>query len=278
MKFKDNNNRVTSREILIIGLIISGLIPLILHLAKAINPSHSYVNLLLAIGMVWVTISIAVLNHNIKIQIDDLKSSIDSIRELELLELREDLNDIAYAFPNLNSVKVYTLSRKDLYIKLGQRVKKAKQRVWLTYLAKKPPTASSYSNYDTKITYLKFLNESIIDNNKAFKRIILLTEENKSWIKDIVRTGKDKNRFSLAILIDRDNIPRVPFQILDDVNLVLLGKVPAESVVKRDVIIESKDVIQTYEVYFDRLWKSNNCIQIVENGIVNTENYDQYLN
>lgn len=273
----DNSKLFSAKLVLWIGLLLSFFIPLFIHLLNIIIKPHRYLSLFLGIGLTCLTLSLFLILKNQEKVFKAIEKKLQNLQNEEIEIIKQSIDDINLAFTHFKKSKIITIDRDNLYKKMKIKINRA-NRIYLTYLAKKPPNSANYTSYQSKKEYLDDLEKQILDNTKAIKRIVLYTDENKEWIKEIANNGIGKGRFSLSILKDNNLIPRVPFQIIDDKYLIILGKVPSESVIKRDIIIESKEVIETYEVFYEKLWKSNSCYQVIENGQKNEKNYNTFFN
>ena len=267
----DKSKFISPKYVLRVGLIASVAIPSGVAIYRHFDPPtdnnlHSYLNLYLAFVLGAITTAASIITYNLQSFQKQQSDLLKSLQEEEIKSIKRSIKEISLAFPNINNVKVYSVTREDFYSQLSDNVHNSKKRVLLTYLAKKPPESEKYTQYDSKRKYMSDLAKTIRSNQKHIKRIILLTEENKEWIKGLVDKYNGKSNFSLAVLKDDNLIPRVPFQIFDNNKIILIGKIQAESSDKRDIIIESEDMMKTYEIYYDELWKSKSCIQLIENG------------
>ncbi len=270
----ENKNLYSPKTVFWIGILLSFVIPVIIHFAKIITAPHEYLSFFIGLGMTSLTLVASLILNNQQKAYALLESRFTALQSEEIAIIKDSIDDLNRDLIHLNKAKVMTIDRDNLYKKMKTKIGRAR-RINLTYLAKSPPDSTSYTPYQSKKEYLQHLETQISGNAKSIKRIILYTDNNKDWIKSLADSALGKDKFSLSVLQDNNMIPRVPFQIIDDNYLIILGKVPSESVIKRDIIIESKDVIQTYEVYYEKLWQSEHCFQIVENGQKNESNYNE---
>jgi len=177
----------------------------------------------------------------------------------------------------MNSVDnyVYAVDKSKLYEIMSEFLLNTESRVDLMYLGKKPPT--EYPIFKEKTEYIDNLRNKILINDTQIRRIILYTNENKSWIKELADTYQNKDKISLYIL-NNVKLDTISVQIFDKTKVILMNLDNSDtSIHKRDVIVESEELNSIFEFYYGRIIKDKTVIPIIENGRKNNDNYREYL-
>jgi hypothetical protein len=212
---------------------------------------------------------------NIEDKLKENNDSISGVSTLQNADFKKLATEISHFSQAIKSKEnfVYAVKKEELYTRMNEFLLNAHNRIDLMYLAEKPPY--DYQKSDAKNKYLKELEQIITQNKITVRRLIVYSNENKAWIKEFTDTHKDIKTFSLYILDDK-LINAVSIQIFDDSKAVLVNLDSSDSSLKsRDIIIESKQLNQIFESYYDRILKK--AIPIVENGKLNIDNYRKYL-
>lgn len=212
---------------------------------------------------------------NIEEKLKDNNDSISGISTLQNADFRKLATEISHFSQAIKSKEnfVYAVKKEELYTRMSEFLLTSTKRVDLMYLGDKPP--HDYQKSNAKDNYLKQLEEIISQNRITVRRLILYTEQNKNWIKKFIDTHKSINTFSLYIMDDK-LINAVSIQIFDDSKAVLVNLDSSDSSLKsRDIIIDSKELNQIFESYYDRILKKST--PLVENGRINIDNYRKYL-
>lgn len=212
---------------------------------------------------------------NIEEKLRENNDSIIEVGTLQNADFKKLANEISHFSQAIKSKEnfVYAVKKEELYTRMSEFLLNASNRVDLMYLGDKPPY--DYQKSNAKDKYLKKLEEIISQNKITVRRLILYTEQNKNWIQNFVDKHNNIGAFSLYILDDK-LINAVSIQIFDDSKAVLVNLDSSDTSLKsRDIIIDSKELNQIFESYYDRILKK--ATPLVENGKINIINYRKYL-
>lgn len=194
-------------------------------------------------------------------------------------QLEESIVHLGQAFSSSKN-STYAISKEELYHRMNGFVQSSKKRINLMYMGTKPPT--DYGTLFSKIEYITSLGERISSNNIPIKRIILYTETNKQWIKELSEFYNQKDNVSLYIIADSGSANmrsvQVSVQLFDDSKVVLMNFDNSNvSTGGRDIIIDSIELTRIFESYYERFITTKVAIPIIENGRLNQENSRKYL-
>lgn len=188
--------------------------------------------------------------------------------------IREELSEISLALSQEPGRLSHIVNREQLYITMVSFLAGAKQRIDLMYQAEKPP--HSFRRLASKEKYLFQLKKKIDEGNVPIRRIILLTSENKPWIRDLVQEYNGKPSASLSLITTEIGFPIIGVQLFDDSKTVILNLGKDDTGIgPRDIVINSLEMNSIFEGHYNALYA--NCSPVIINGIVNQSNIDKYL-
>ena len=186
----------------------------------------------------------------------------------------KEVRDLRDALRQSTHELVYTVDRETVYQKLEYFARRANNRVYLMYFGRRPPSA--YIKSSSKDSYVSELDLAITEHLKNFRRIILYTPENKSWIETVIRSHAGNDRFSLSILQNSDELPLMSAQVIDDDLSILMNLDTSSSLNKpRDIIVESKNIVSIVEKYYEDMFSK--AIPLMVNGIAHVGNVQRFL-
>ena len=189
-------------------------------------------------------------------------------------EIKDEITHLTGVMRDNTEILAYTTDHEGTYEKLRYYVMRANTRVDLMYFGVRPPSA--YIKSLSKENYVSELDKSIKERKKNFRRIILYTEENKEWIKTIIKAHKGNEWFSLAVVINPEALPILSAQVIDDDIAIFMNLDSAITPKKpRDIIFESKIVAGIVDLYYASLFAKARII--VENGKIIGNNYKELL-
>jgi hypothetical protein len=169
--------------------------------------------------------------------------------------------------------RISAVRKSEMYDTMSSFTAIVKEKINTMYLGKKPP--NQYVPSKEKDSYYKVLHDIIEDGRVIVSRIILLSQENKPWIRECCDNYKDKDHFSLYI-IDSAFFDAPSVQIYDDSKVVIMNLNSSDTMaVSVGVVIESKTGTSTFEQYYERL--KSEAIALCENGNFNEDNYKKYV-
>jgi hypothetical protein len=251
---------------LVVTLILTIVIPLVVLLSSIFQQWKPFGMFEFAVTLILLITSGFILLYNIlEVKIKSVDKSNETITN--------SINHLTNAMNSTN--RVYAVNKYELYETMSDFLLNSKSRVDLMYLGRKPPT--QYPVFTQKETYIDNLKNRITVNDKPIRRIILYTDANKSWIKELADTYNSKNNVSLYIL-NNQKLDAISVQIFDDKRVILMNvDNTVASIDKRDVIVESIELNSIFEFYYNRIIIDKTAIPIIENGKKNNDNYQEYL-
>jgi len=168
----------------------------------------------------------------------------------------------------------YAVSKEVLYEKMREMIINAEYKIDLSYLGELPP--DSYRRSTSRELYIKALSDVVASKKVAVRRIVLLTDSNKAWIKSIVTDHTRNEYFSLAIIPKKPELPVVSVQVIDSSKAILINLNSSDTTLApRDIVVESVEMTSVFEIYYNNIYSK--CIEIVNNGRVNQENYKLFI-
>lgn len=113
---------------------------------------------------------------------------------------------------------------------------------------------------------------SIASRKKSKKYCISTIRENR--IGRIAKKFKTERHFSLY-LIELDKMPSQSIQVIDQNKVIIINTLKKAGVDKKHIFIDSEECNKIYHgLYNDIVEKS---ITIIENGVLNSANFNKYL-
>lgn len=249
---------------IVLGLSLGVVIPLIILNLPLLGEVRA-VDLMgyaLGLGVILATAAVALLT----LRDDEFAASIS--------EIRGDLGHLRKSLREERGGLAYVVGREELYRTMAGVVRSAKERIDLTYQAPKPPL--SYRKSEAKGAYLAALREVIAEGRVPVRRVILLTHENKSWIRGLVEEYRDVSTISLAISVEQVKFPVISVQLIDRNRTILVNLISAGAGLSpRDIVLDSGELTSIFESYYEALYSA--CEKVVENGVVSQEVVGRYL-
>jgi len=196
----------------------------------------------------------------------EMATSLSGI-EVEVSHLRRSIREGRNSF-------AYVVGREELYKVLAGFVRNGKQRIDLMYQAPKPPLG--YRKSDAKIKYLEALDSVVMAGKVPIRRIVLLTSENKAWVRELVEKYRGRATVSLALIVEQVHFPVISVQLVDRTRTVLVNLIGSSAGLgPRDVVLDSEELARIFEWYYEALFDVSE--KIVENGQVRDDTLQQYL-
>jgi hypothetical protein len=263
-----------------IGLALSIIVPVLVSNAplffnfaqmdvdEKLSTLRTYIDYYMGIVIFTLTIVFTYITYYIsEIQTDRAKV-VESQNRLD-----NNINHLASLLRSSGQDAFYTVDKTGLYNGMLAFVKDAKIRIDLMYLNDVPP--SQLDPCPERDQFYSGLNDVIYAGSIPVKRVVLLTEDNKQWIKQYARKHNNKKNFSLYIVKDKP-MPPVSIQIIDNRFVILISIFRhALSGVKKHLIFESPNLALVFQSHYSAVLDKS--IAIVENGRVVESNLRQYL-
>lgn len=267
--------------VLVIGLALSILVPVLVSNAplfvdfnkmgtsEQLTTLKTYIDYYMGLIIFTLTIIVTYITHYINEIQTDRTQTVNSQNRLN-----DSINHLASLILSADQDGFYLVDKLGLYTTMLSFTKNAKIRVDMMYLNDVPP-----SQLDPSIERDQFytgLNEVIREGSIPVKRIVLLTEENKAWIKQYAKKHNNKKNFSLYLVKDKP-MPPVSIQVIDNRYVILISIFRhALSGVKKHLIFESPNLALVFQSHYNAVLDKS--IAIVENGHILESNIQQYLN
>lgn len=243
--------------IVVIGVVISIALAIILVLMG----QDQAISLLVGLSITTITLLID--------NISRLKES-----EAAIIQISEHkIGHLASVVLSANQDAFYAVDKTSLYSTMLSFTKSARIRLDMMYLNDVPPAQLDpclerdqfYSGFD----------EIISDGTVPVKRIVLLTDNNKTWIKKYIRRHKGRKNFSLYVIKDKP-VPPVSIQIIDNRFVILISVFRhALSGTKKHLIFEAPNLALVFQSHYNAVLDKSTAI--IENGHLIESNFQQYL-
>ncbi|WP_435147654.1 hypothetical protein [Halobaculum sp. P14] len=167
----------------------------------------------------------------------------------------------------------------DFYNRFRSDVQTSEQRVHISYFDNSDPRQSHTTR---TANYYEEIGDIISDKTAEdvkFRRIIRGVPQLESWVDDLLEERQGNGNYSLACILDEepeeDLKSHVAVQLIDDdiVYFVAIGE-QQESNNPRDIRVESKELNEQWQRYYDRIW-DDSCV-LMRRGEINQGNLAQY--
>lgn len=160
------------------------------------------------------------------------------------------------------------LSSSALYRELVGAVESARHRVCNTYLGSIPPDVS---NLPEKQAYFRnLLRDAKKKKTVEFRRIVMLSEANRAWVKQLIKDYSGLTNVSIAVYRGApENLTSLSVQVIDNNALFIIHAAARPPGQLRDMMIKDKAAVAIFSDYYESLWKL--CDVALEKGKVNSD-------
>lgn len=154
---------------------------------------------------------------------------------------------------------VVVLNSSQLYLHLIHSTRAAKHRVYNTYFGHIPP---EQSNLPAKGDYFEAMTKiAKTKSSLEFRRIVLLTEANKEWIREMVNEFENHKNISIRVYQSPDNrIRPLSIQLYDDQEAYLIHLVDRPPGQPRDIVIKESVAVSILNQYYEDFWNASNPV------------------
>jgi hypothetical protein len=199
--------------------------------------------------------------------------------EVRSTETRDSIAEVKRAVESLEmrvlggrDVIASLVDRDEFYSHMGTFVGEASRRIDLMYQAPRRP--ESFRPSEQKSRYLATLAEKA-KGRVPIRRLIRLTNDNKDWLRELVDEYSGKDNCSLSVLPE-SMVPSISVQLFDRQRVVLVNLSESDTRMgKRDLIFESAALTETFEIYYETVFKS--AAPLIENGRKHIANIGRLL-
>lgn len=154
--------------------------------------------------------------------------------------------------------RLFPIPRTELYINLLNLAKEFKRTACNCWFNARPPSSTIRQNRDEY--FEKLLERAEKNQNTKLQRLILGTNENISWINELVEKYKDLEHVSLGVYCHKDKPLSV--QIFDDDKALIVNRMDQGDT--KDLLVKDSISVQILQTYFNDLWERS--IVILESG------------
>ena len=177
-------------------------------------------------------------------------------------EMSGTLNDTLVSFRSASG-SLSVVTNAQLYAELSHASRASRHRIYTMYLGMVPPADSSLPeklDYFAEILKLPKQKRQVV-----FRRIVLFSDSNRPWIREMARQYAGLANVSLAVYRRPEHAAQpLSIQLFDQerVFIVRAGARPPGQ--PRDIIVNDSIVVSLFDDYYSELW--NQADVIVDSG------------
>lgn len=198
---------------------------------------------------------------------------------LEKIELHSQKQSTIQGLLNNLSVSIvqgkasfYPIDKEELYKKLEVLVGSATEHLRLMYLGDRPP--EKQEKFEPRNLYINALNDVIDRGSIRVTRLILLSQENKKWLRSIVKKNQGKQFFSLYVILNRP-VPAISIQVIDELRTLLINDARSVALKRKHVFIDDSEAALIFKSLYINI--AHDAVAIIRDGVLEAENFEKYL-